>query len=269
MKYNFSEKRPLGGRYNRLIHIAAWSALGCAAALAVPVPYYSNFTGTGDRGLTDWSTSSGTLTTEEFFGSGNGWYVTSNNGVNATVSLALSGLTAGVTYNVVFDWVTTGRWRGNNDNVNGNADTMTVTYEQPSSQTLLPLRSYSTDTTSGDNQTYRDNLGTSPTTVIAGTGADNSSTLGSNNAESQSDWAVYYFSRGSGNPSLSFQATATTGTLKFTIAGVGDSSARWDIGNVIVAVPEATSVFGLCFMAISAVGVTMFRNGRTFRSIDC
>lgn len=258
------------------IGVAASLTLGGSAWAAVNVPYFSDSylatsdttLSTGGGGTSAWTTSGGTLTTARLPGALSGpFFVTGPTDANrnSTATLNLSGITPGLQYQVYFSLVTIGDWTGGS----GGDDLITVKFN-PTSETALTYVNATFSNTTGNNQSYSNstplggaNGSLSPATgadATGGTVPDSATNLGTN------DYAVYYFGYGA-NAGFTFTTTAaTTGTLTFQFSGLG-SGANWQIGNVIVNVPEMTSTFGLSVLASLALGGIYLRNRRTLASV--
>jgi hypothetical protein len=175
---------------------------------------------------------------------------------NGSTTLGLTGLTAGVTYGVSFDFFAGGSWDGNNANSVG-PDHFRLTTTIPS--TLLDTTFANTVphlpaemNTAG--QSYSDLTPTGAHFFPAYSGADVART-----DVLEPDfflrYAIYYFGHGAGNPTLQFTATGPTATLAFTAFGLQTiDDEYWALDNVSVsAIPEpATSVLLLCALALTS-----------------
>ena len=249
-----------GGRSRASIVQACLLVLsGCAASMtghAVTVPYTSAFT-SGGGGATDWSVSTGTLTTSQLPPGGSGSYYLNPSAANVTLSLALTGLTPSTTYSIAFDFVTIGRWRGDN----GTDDRFAINYNGAS-----PFFSQTFSTDSDLTQSYNDAL--TGGSNAATTGNDGLSGLPDSTPEAD-DYAVYFFRKfySATTPVLSFTTPAsgagsTSGNLNFVVSGVVTSGvlADWMIGNV--SVPESSAIAPLVALGVTGLGFAAVRRLR-------
>jgi len=269
MNFNSKGKRwPIIGAKRRIVQLASCAALGCGSAFAVNVPYFSDSTlGSGGTGLSGAWSGTPSLTTSRLPGAASGPYLVTAPDAdrNQTVTLSLANITPGLQYNVYFSLVTIGDWVGLNGTGTANDDRIRVLFNPASeSSTTYVDATFSNTSGSGNNQSFSDSTRTAGTggTLAATTGADVKVGTPDTAANlTTSDYSVYYFGYGA-NAGFTFTTTAaTTGTLTFQMSGLS-TGATWQIGNVIVNVPEVTSVIGLSFMTLLAVGGGYLRTQR-------
>jgi hypothetical protein len=185
------------------------------------------------------------------------------------VTLSLSGLTPGAGYVVSFDLFIGGSWDGSAGCCG--PDEWALKADSGANHTTLVDATFSNCGYPtgicglGGPQTYSDATplaGRSSTTFHPEMGADFFSDSSGNYSL---DYGIYYFSHGTGNPTLSFTAGDTTGTLIFErISGNTDSSDEyWGIDNVTVAdaanAPEPASA------ALLAAGILLLAWRRRVR----
>ncbi len=179
-----------------------------------------------------------------------------SNGVGATSTLTLSGLTAGATHNISFDLFIGQSWNGNSLSMAPNTWKLTVANAAPAALVDTTFLNMCAGDGIVENltQSYSDADPVGPGSFAAFTGADVARTS-PGPGEFLDRYAIYYFGHGAGNPILSFIPTGTTAALTFTAGlteGVNDEF--WAIDNVVVTVPEPGS-----FLACtSAAGILLF-----------
>ena len=184
-----------------------------------------------------------------------GYGVPKNSGNPETVTLALSGLVAGSTYNVAFDLLIGGSWDGSASYYG--ADRWTFSAVGSAFATKLIDATFSNCGISNElcgaysPQSYSDAtpLAGEAGTFSAETGAD---FYFDGSYDYSQDYGIYYFGHGAGNPMLSFVADGSTASLVFerepTVSG-DSSDEYWALDNIVVtgdaapvATPEPASV---------------------------
>ena len=161
------------------------------------------------------------------------------------VNLNLTGLTAGTVYTVAFDLFIGGSWDGAADRfgqdrwrfaVDGTrlVDTMFANGAQGVNFGAYSPQRYT--------DTFYSSPGTSANDVSRFSGADYSYSANINGNYS-GDYAIYSFSRGAGNPVLTFTASSSTAALQFARFGNTTDSADeyWALDNVQVTTPSDTA----------------------------
>jgi hypothetical protein len=206
-----------------------------------------------------------------------GLNVDKNDGTYELVSLSLSGLVPGATYNVAFDLFIGGKWNGSN--AFDGPDEWTLTAASGTNTSTLVDATFSNCAASNDFcagtslQTYSD---TTPTGGLGGTefdmatGADFSSETGTIPAQL---YAIYDFGYDSGDPALSFTADASTATLNFerlnqNVDHYHDQS--WGVDNILVTGAQASAapepgtnllaMAGVCAIAVLKMRAVRSRN---------
>lgn len=174
--------------------------------------------------------------------------------VDETVSLSISGLHAGQSYTVAADLFIGGSWDGSAGYYG--PDELKLVVNQATSATKTLLDATFANGQQGINfgadsrQSYSDAEPVAGTGLLYNrfTGADASFSL-NQGGNYGSDYSIYQFSHGTGNPTLSFVASGSTATLVFQRVGIpsGDSGDEyWGVRGVSVssasAVPEPSSV---------------------------
>ena len=236
--------------------IAALSAASASAQVVYSNNFESNtngFTAGGSLstlGRTSLPTDSGGLSSANQ----SSWLGRVGEGVNKspsaveTLTLSLSGLTPGQVYAIAFDLFIGASWDGSAGFYGPDSWRLTI------GGTMLVNTTFS-NVQSGVNagayspQRYSDSTYTSTTGADFNrfTGADQSFSV-NQNANYAPDYAIYYFGHGSGNPFLTFTASASTAVVEFARYGDTTDSGDeyWALDNVEVrAVPEP-SVVWLC-----------------------
>jgi hypothetical protein len=170
---------------------------------------------------------------------------------NDSVSLGLSGLTAGQTYTVSFDLFIGGSWDGNSTGVGPDRWLLTAGGTKLVDTSFLNITA--DDNAAGNNNLTQDYSDADP----LGGGAPSAAYSGADVLYGQNikngyfdRYAIYGFSHGVGNPMLTFTAGGSTETLTFAGFGLqGADDEYWSLGNVTVfAVPEPGALgLGLAF----------------------
>lgn len=170
-----------------------------------------------------------------------GYGVAKNSGTPETVTLSLSGLVAGSTYQVAFDLLIGSSWDGSAASYG--PDRWSLTAAGSSTSTKLIDATFSNCGLSNElcgassPQSYSD---ATPLGGIAGptfapeTGADY---FWDFSGDYSQDYGIYYFGHGTGNPMLSFIADGSTASLLFERSPTvsGDSSDEyWALDNIVV-----------------------------------
>ena len=166
-----------------------------------------------------------------------------------SVTLSLSGLTPGQAYVIAFDLFIGASWDGSASNPYG-ADLWRLTIDGISLvNTTFSNVQQGVNAGAYSPQRYSDSTYTSPTGADFNrfTGADVSFSV-NQSGNYAPDYAIYYFGRGSGNPFLTFTASATTAVVEFArYSQSADSSDEyWALDNVQVSVVPEPSVVWLC-----------------------
>lgn len=186
---------------------------------------------------------------------------------NDSTTLSLSGLTAGMTYNVAFD-LFIGRTMDGNTVYSGfpqfgpDGWSLTTNALQPTLIDTTFLNVVIGDgtpgTLAGYSQSYSDNNPVGPGNFAAFTGADirrDDLSVPPNNSDFLDRYSLYFFGHGAGNPVIQFTATGSTADLVFAGFNMQSSNDEfWALDNVTVssnAVPEPTS---LALLLIGSIG---------------
>jgi hypothetical protein len=198
----------------------------------------------------------------------NGWGVAKNSSPEA-VTLSLSGLTSGSTYNVSFDLLVGSSWDGSA--VGYGPDEFALYANSGANNATLLDATFSNCGLSNElcgassQQSYSDATplgGSSGPTFAPETGAD---FFWDFSGDYSQDYGIYYFGHGAGNPMLSFIADGSTASLVFTRLGTlsGDSGDEyWALDNIEVdgessnAAPEPASIV---LIATGLAGVAAVR----------
>jgi hypothetical protein len=162
------------------------------------------------------------------------------------VTLSLAGLATGQVYSIAFDLLVGASWDGSASGFGPDSwrlvvdGTALVNTTFSNGQQGVNVGAYSP-------QRYSDATSTSTTGPDFNrfTGADAFFSL-NQNGNYASDYAIYYFGHGSGNPNLTFTATGTTAALSFARYGQTTDSADeyWALDNVKISiVPEPSSLW--------------------------
>lgn len=202
-----------------------------------------------------------------------GYGVSKNSGTPETVTLSLSGLTAGSQYNVAFDLLIGGSWDGSAYYYG--PDRWSFTAQGSSSSTTLVNATFSNCGVSNElcgatsSQSYSDVTplgGAAGLTFAPETGADYFSDF---NSDYSQDYGIYYFGHGTGNPMLSFIADGSTASLLFQRwpTDSGDSPDEyWALDNILVTgdasavvTPEPSSIV---LLATGLMGVAGWKRRR-------
>lgn len=185
--------------------------------------------------------------------------------VDETVTLALSGLTAGQQYTVGFNLFIGASWDGSAGYYGADEWKLTATGNAAPVQTLVDATfangqagiNFGADS----RQSYSDGNPVAGTGLLYNRfeGADASFSL-NQGGNYGSDYSIYSFSQGAGNPVLTFTATGDTANLVFQRLGIpsGDSADEyWAIGNinVVSSVPEPETN-ALLFAGLAIIGLT-------------
>lgn len=243
----------------RSFFLAAVSAVCVASQASAAVIYTNDFSAnTNQFTITGSAYDSGTgnratLATDTVGGTSSYLGRLGNGGLGVgTATLALTGLTAGTSYTLSFDLYIGGSWDGNYGTPFGpdlfKVSTGATTLVNATFSNMGPLdygtinnsstQSYTDTTPLGGDQSANPTLGS-----VLGTGADVKSLT---NNDIYSRFAIYYFGHGSGNPTLTFTATASTASLVFTTVGlegpIGDGRPNefFALDNVLVTGPDVT-----------------------------
>lgn len=178
---------------------------------------------------------------------------------NDPITLDLTGLTVGATYQVGFDLFIGASWDGND--LGFGPDRWRLTADG----TALVDATFSVHAAgeiSDPSQTFSDATPTGPGSFARFTGADVSKSTGG----VLDRYGIYYFGHGAGNPDLSFTATSGTASLVFTATGLSDPTGVnefWAIDNVVVtgpgAVPEPSSIVMVGIGALALIGYGPYR----------
>ena len=163
---------------------------------------------------------------------------------NDPITLSLSGLTSGQSYSVAFDLFIGKLWDGNSTYAGpdhwGLVTDNGVTLVDTTFLCLFP----SDGTINNFTQNYSDTNPIGPGANSAFTGADVLST----NGTYLDRYAIYYFGRGAGNPTLNFTAVNATANLTFKGAGLqAIDDEFWAIDNVQVTgitIPNSRTIGG-------------------------
>ncbi|MEP6779512.1 MAG: PEP-CTERM sorting domain-containing protein [Gemmatimonadaceae bacterium] len=160
-----------------------------------------------------------------------------------TITLSLSGLTVGATYNVAFDLFIGGSWDGSAGGYG--PDRWSFSTISGANQNTLVDATFSNCGISNQlcgassPQSYSDATpkgGFSATTFAPTTGADFSNDV--SYPDYSKDYGIYYFGHGAGNPMLNFIAGASTASLVFQREVTGDlldsSDEYWALDNILV-----------------------------------
>jgi hypothetical protein len=203
-----------------------------------------------------------------------GLNVDKNAGTFELVSLSLSGLVSGDTYNVAFDLFIGGKWNGSN--AFDGPDEWTLTAASGANTSTLVDATFSNCAVSSpicagtSLQTYSD---ATPTGGLGGTefplatGADFSDT----STTSAQDYAIYDFGYDTGDPVLSFTAGASTATLNFEriIENVDHFHDQyWGLDNILVtgAQSSTTPEPGTSLLAMAGACAIVVLKRRAVRS---
>lgn len=223
---NFAQKL-MKGKGN--MHIFSRSAampmtvLGLLSLTALPASaqlVYSNDFETNTNGFSSSSTTTLPTTNAGFGSTPSSTYLGQFS--NDTVTLSLTGLTTGTTYTVGFDLFIGASWDGNAGTVGPDNWSLTAG--------VTPLVQTTFGNVSGSVQNYSDTNPIGPGSNPRLTGADVANPAGLFDS-----YGIYYFSRGAGNPNLTFLATGATETLTFAGSNLqGVSDEFWAIDNVTV-----------------------------------
>jgi len=203
-----------------------------------------------------------------------GLNVDKNAGTFELVSLSLSGLVSGATYNVAFDLFIGGKWNGSN--AFDGPDEWTLTAASGANTSTLVDATFSNcavfnQICAGTSlQTYSDATptgGLGGTEFALATGADFSDT----SAPPAQDYAIYDFGYDTGDPVLSFTAGASTATLNFE--KINDNvdhfhDQYWGLDNILVTGPQVSTAPepGTSLLAMAGVCVVAILKDRRARS---
>lgn len=195
--------------------------------------------------------------------------VAKSGGSDELVTLNVSGLTTGQSYDVKFDLFIGASWDGSAGGFGPDSwrfsvdgarlvDTTFTNGDQGVEYGAFSPQKYS-------DTTYTDP--TNPTNFGKFTGADASFSNGAFGGPYGGNYSIYRFGRGAGNPVLSFTATGSSAVLEFARYGnTSDSSDEyWALDNVQVsqpgvnAVPVPSSLVMLSTLALTTVGIGGFR----------
>ena len=159
-----------------------------------------------------------------------------------TITLSLSGLTIGNTYNVAFDLFIGGSWDGSA--IGYGPDRWSFSTISGANQSTLVDATFSNCGVNNQlcgafsPQSYSDATpkgGLSATTFAPTTGADFASDESSDYSQ---DYGIYYFGHGAGNPLLSFIAGGSTASLVFkrevTGSFLDSPDEYWALDNILV-----------------------------------
>jgi hypothetical protein len=231
--------------------VASLTAMLLAAAPASAQIVYQNNFETNTNGFSSNSTISRPTTGAGLGSSPQSTYL--GRFTNDNITLNLTGLSVGATYNVAFDLFIEATMDGN--------EVWSLT--SSSSGTLV-----STTFTNFFTQAYTDTSFTSPVpaTNPLFTGAD---VVGPTNLSNNERYSIYYFGHGAGNPVLSFTANSSTQTLTFSGSGMQEvTDESWSLDNVVVtginaptAAPEPGTL-ALLFGALLPIGAVAQRRRR-------
>jgi hypothetical protein len=204
-----------------VLAVVGLCALSCTSARA-QVTVYSNDFETNANGFTN--TARSVLTTDT---SGAGATSSTFLGrfANDTTSLNLTGLTPGVVHTLEFDLYIGATMDGG----------------EPISLTFGPTTLINTTFSNFFNQAYSDTTFLNPAAIVHApfTGADVARTTAPSNTDR---FSIYFFSRGAGNPVITFTPTLSTATLTFQGTSMQDVSDEfWALDNVRVTVPAAAN----------------------------
>jgi hypothetical protein len=175
------------------------------------------------------------------------------NGNDETVTLALTGLTTGQQYTVAFDLFIGASWDGSAFGYGPDLWALKVQSGTAAAQTLLNATfangQQGINFGADSRQSYSDAapLGGTALSFNRFTGADAYFSLNAN-GNYASDYSIYRFGRGAGNPVPAFTASASTASVTFQRVGTGSGDSAdeyWALDNItvndIAAIPEANS----------------------------
>jgi hypothetical protein len=178
------------------------------------------------------------------------------------VTLTLSGLTPGQAYAIAFDLFIGASWDGSANGFGPDSWRLTIDGVALVNTTFSNVQQ-GVNAGAYSPQRYSDSTYTNTTGADFNrfTGADVFFSV-NQNANYAPDYAIYYFGRGSGNPFLSFTASASTATVEFARYGnTSDSGDEyWALDNVQVSVVPEPSVVWL-----SAAGAGLLLLARRVR----
>jgi hypothetical protein len=192
------------------------------------------------------------------------------NGNGETVTLALTGLTAGQQYTVAFDLFIGASWDGSAGGYGPDLWALKVQSGAGATQTLVNATfangQQGINFGADSRQSYSDAtpLGGIALSFNRFTGADAYFSLNAN-GNYASDYSIYRFGRGAGNPVPVFTANASTARVMFQRVGTvsGDSADEyWALDNIAVSgaatIPEADS-YAMMLACLGLLAVVLRR----------
>lgn len=237
---------------------AVLAALAAVAAPAPAVVVYSNNFETNTAGFNTAATTP-LQTTADPAGPTSAYL---GRFANDSTVLTLTGLTAGTQYAVAFDLFIGASWDGNTNGVGPDQWSLTVGGGTPITLVDTTFQNLNASE-QNQSQNYSDGNPIGPGTSPSFTGADVAYTAA---ASFFDRYAIYYFSKGAGNPVLTFTASGADVTLTFTGSNLqGDPDEFWALDNVVVesltpaAVPAPG---GLGLLAVGGVAALARRRWR-------
>lgn len=208
------------------------AVLAAATAAATPAPAAVVYSNDFESNTTGFNTASTTTleTTATPAGSGGATSTYLGRFANDSAVLSLSGLTAGTVYRVEFELFIGASWDGNTNGVGPDLWSLTVGGGTPTTLVDTTFQNLNANE-QAQSQNYSDTNPIGTGNFASQTGADVAFTGGDFFAR----YAIYYFSKGTGNPVLTFTASGPDVTLTFAASNLqGVADEFWAIDNVVV-----------------------------------